>query len=91
MQEVLDDAQRRFHVVLGEEKGICENTHTSRTRCCCVYFGAPGQHVTGTCTVTMQCGDEEESCVVCQPDGPPQGNYESVTEALIVANNVDDF
>ena len=35
--------------------------HTSRTRCCCVYFGAPGQHVTGICTVTMQFGDEEDS------------------------------
>ena len=26
MQEVLADAQRRFHVVPNEEKGICENT-----------------------------------------------------------------
>ena len=40
--------------------------------------------------VTMQCGDEQETCVVYQAEYAPQGNCESVIEALMMANNVHE-
>ena len=53
----------------------------SRTRCFCASCGAPGERGAGTCTVTMQCGDEEESCMVYQDEYPPHENCQSVIEA----------
>ena len=43
-----------------------------------------------TCTATMQYGDEQESCMVYQADYAPQGNCKSVTEALIMVNNMHE-
>ena len=56
----------------------------------CALCGAPSEQETGTCIVTMQHGDEEESCMVYQAEYPPQGNFLSVIEALIMANNVHE-
>ena len=61
----------------------------SRTMCC-AYRGAPSEHETGTCIVTMQHGDEQESCMVYQAEYPPQGNCRSVIQALIMAKNVHE-
>ena len=38
-------------------------------------------------TVTTQCGDEDETCMVYQADDQPQGNCKSVMEARILADN----
>ena len=65
-------------------------SHNSRTRCCCAYCGGPSEHETGTCIITMQYGDEEDSCMVFQAGYPPQGNCTSLVEALIMANNVHE-
>ena len=62
MQEVWASAQGRELV----------RSHKSRTRCCCAYCGAPSEHETGTCIVTLQYCDEEESCTVCQAEYKPQ-------------------
>ena len=45
-------------MVLDEKKRELVISHKSRTRCCCAYCGAPSEHETGTCMVTMQYGDE---------------------------------
>ena len=65
-------------------------SHKSRTRCCCAYCGAPGEHETGSCTVTMQYGDEKESRMLYQAEYPPHGNCMSVIEALLMANNLHE-
>ena len=63
-------------------------SHTFRTRCCCAYCGAPSEHEIGSCIVTKQNGDEEESCMVYQAEYPPQENCESVVEVLLMPNSV---
>ena len=45
------------------------------------------EHETGTCTVTIQYGDEDDACLA---ECPPQGNCKSVIEGLIMANNVHE-
>ena len=40
----------------------------ARTWCCCAYSDAPCEHETGTCIVTIQYGDEDETCLVYQSD-----------------------
>ena len=55
----------------------------SRTRCCCAYGGASSEHDMGSCTVTRQHGDDEETCVVYQAEHAPQGTCKSVIEALL--------
>ena len=61
----------------------------SRTRCC-AYRGAPSEHETGTCLVTMQNGEEEEACMVHQAEYPPQANCNSVVGPLIMANKLHE-
>ena len=63
-------------------------SHKARTRCCPADCGVPREHKTGTCIVTMQCDDEEQSCVVYQAEYPPQGNWNSVIETTIMASHV---
>ena len=63
-------------------------SHKTRTKCCCACCGAPSEHEIGTCPVTVQYGDEEQTCVVYQAEFPPQANCMSVIEALIMTNNV---
>ena len=55
----------------------------SRTRCCCAYGGASSEHDMGSCTVTRQHGDDEETCVMYQAEHAPQGTCKSVIEALL--------
>ena len=84
MHQVWVYAERRFHVVPQEEKELVRS-HNSRSRCCCAYCGAPGEHESDNCIITMQYGDEEDSCMVFQAGYPLQGNCMSVVEALIMA------
>ena len=74
-------------MVFNEKKELSKS-HKVRTECCCAYCGAPSEHETFTCTVTMQHGNEEETCMVHQAGYQPQGNCKSVSDALIAANNV---
>ena len=64
--------------------------HEARTRCCCRSCGAPREHETDTCIVTMQHGDEDESCMFNLAEYPPQRNWESVLDASIMANNLHE-
>ena len=55
-----------------------------------MHTGAPSEHEAGTCIVTIQYGDEDDACMVYLAECPPQGNFKSVIEALIMANNVHE-
>ena len=59
-----------------KEKRTCAITQIPRK--VHAYCGAPGEHETGTCIVTMQHG----------AGYPPQATCKSVVEALTTANNV---
>ena len=65
------------------EENQSSGSHKARTKCCCAHCGASSEHEAGTCTVTMQYGDEEETCVVCQAEYPRR-ETKSVMEALIM-------
>ena len=43
-------------------------SHKACTRCCCAHCGAPSEHESGTCIVTMQYDEEDETCLVYQAD-----------------------
>ena len=80
----LNNAPRRFHVP-NEEDGACEIAQIPHW----VLLRVLRCSETGT-TVTMQYGDEEETCMVNWAEYPPQGSCTSVIEALIVANTVHE-
>ena len=65
-------------------------SHKSCIRCTCAYCCAPSEHETGTCIVSMQFGQEEESCMVYQAECPPWGSSKSVKGALSMANIVHE-
>ena len=71
-------------------KRVSSGTHKARTMCCYSYFVAPSELETSTCMVSMQCGDEDEMCMVCQAAYPPQVNCKLVIEALVLANNAHE-
>ena len=61
-------------------------SHKARTRCCWAYCGAYGERETGTCMITMQYGDKDDTCMVDQAEYPAQGNC----KAPIMASNVHE-
>ena len=67
-------------------KGRTAKSHKTRTGCCCAFCGAPREHETGTSIVTMQYGDEDETCMVYQAAYPQEETCMSVMKALIMAN-----
>ena len=73
---------------MSKDDSMFVRSHNSRTRSCCAYCGAPSEHESGNYSITMQYGDEEDSCMVFQAGYPLQGNCMSVVKALIAANNV---
>ena len=78
MQGVWVAAQDEFMWFLMRKNGIGENAQT-RTRCWCAYCGAHGELEIDTCNVTMQCDDEDKSCMKDQAEYP---------EAFIMANSL---
>ena len=62
-------------------------SHKARIGYCSAYCGALGGHETGSCIVTMQHGDEKETCVAYQAEYPSQEKGTSVIVAVILANS----
>ena len=65
-------------------------SHNARTRCCWESCGASGERETGTCMISMQYGDKDDTCMVDQVEYPAQGNCKSVIEAPIMASDVHE-
>ena len=62
-------------------------SHNARTRCCWAYCGASGERETGTCMITMQYGDKDDTCMVGQAEYMAQGTCKSVIEAPTMVSN----
>ena len=77
---VLLDTRRgkEVHVVLSEKKGSLRDRTMPAPGVVARTAVAPSEPETGT--ITMQYGDEDETCMVYQAEYPPQGNRKSLIE-----------
>ena len=90
MQEVRDDAQRRFHVVPDEEKGVCEITQIPNQVLLCV-LRCPLVSMKLAPALSPRSTVMKRSLAWCTRLSTHQRETcKSVIEALLVANSVHE-